>query len=173
MTRGHNIVADGWAGASNPHPNPNPPPTLKHTQKLSKTLVFPLFNSMTMTDGWTKPLIESATKKKWTRMISSSRSVWRQSVRWSVTAESKCVERRIYSKLVFLIVFVHQCVCVRRGVTHPIFFFCLFVCLFVFVFLMLLFLYCLFNVEPLLLAVPFASLPEGKFVPNCEFYFDI
>ena len=29
---GHNIVADGWAGASNPHPYPNPPPTLKHTQ---------------------------------------------------------------------------------------------------------------------------------------------
>ena len=47
VTRGHNIVADGWAGASNPHPHPNPPPTLKHTQKVS---VFPLFNSMTMMD---------------------------------------------------------------------------------------------------------------------------
>ena len=35
MTRGHNIVADRWAGASNPHPHPNPTPTLKHTQKLS------------------------------------------------------------------------------------------------------------------------------------------
>jgi len=66
VTRGHNIVADGWAGASNPHPHPNPSPTLKHTQKVSKTLVFPLFNSMTMTDkrtngrtdGRTKPLIE-------------------------------------------------------------------------------------------------------------------
>ena len=70
VTRGHNIVADGWAGASNPHPHPNPPPTLKHAQKVSKTLVFPLFNSMTMTDqrtngrtdgrtdGRTKPLIE-------------------------------------------------------------------------------------------------------------------
>ena len=22
VTRGHNIVADGWAGASNPHPHP-------------------------------------------------------------------------------------------------------------------------------------------------------
>ena len=51
VTRGHNIVADGWAGASNPHPHPNPLPTLKHTQKVSKTLVFPLFNSITMTDG--------------------------------------------------------------------------------------------------------------------------
>ena len=51
VTRGHNIVADGWAGASNPQPHPNPPPTLKHTQKVSKTLVFPLFNSITMTDG--------------------------------------------------------------------------------------------------------------------------
>ena len=56
---GHNIVADGWAGASNPHQHPNPPPTLKHTQKESKTLVFPLFNSISdwPTDGWTKPLI--------------------------------------------------------------------------------------------------------------------
>ena len=28
VTRGHNIVADGWAGASNPHPFSNPNPTL-------------------------------------------------------------------------------------------------------------------------------------------------
>ena len=56
MTRGHNIVADAWAGASDPHPHPNPFPTLKHTQKVSKTLVFLLFNSMTTdqrTDGRT------------------------------------------------------------------------------------------------------------------------
>ena len=26
VTRGHNIVADGWAGASNPHPHLNPQP---------------------------------------------------------------------------------------------------------------------------------------------------
>ena len=45
VTRDHNIVADGWAGASNPHPYPNPQPTHKHTQKVSKTLVFPLFDS--------------------------------------------------------------------------------------------------------------------------------
>ena len=50
VTRGHNIVADGWAGASNPHPHPNPSTTLKPTQKVSKTLVFPLFDSFT-TDG--------------------------------------------------------------------------------------------------------------------------
>ena len=25
--RGHNIVLDRWAGASNPHPHPHPPPT--------------------------------------------------------------------------------------------------------------------------------------------------
>ena len=55
----NNIVADGWAGASNPHPNPTP--THKHSQKVSKTPVFPLFNSITMdqrTNGQTKPLIE-------------------------------------------------------------------------------------------------------------------
>ena len=51
VTRGHNIVAEGWAGASNPHPNPIPhPPTHKHTQKVSKTLVFLLFNSI-ITNG--------------------------------------------------------------------------------------------------------------------------
>ena len=48
--RGHNIVADGWAGTSNPHPLPNPPPKLKRIQKVSKTLIF---NSITMTDQWT------------------------------------------------------------------------------------------------------------------------
>ena len=34
VTLGHIIVADGWAGASNPNPHPNPPPTLKHTYQL-------------------------------------------------------------------------------------------------------------------------------------------
>ena len=56
VTRGHNIVADGWAGASNPHPHPNPHPTLKHMQKVSKTVIFLLFDSITTdqrTDGWT------------------------------------------------------------------------------------------------------------------------
>ena len=37
MTRGHNIVADGWAGAANPYPHPTPHPTPlptpTHTQK--------------------------------------------------------------------------------------------------------------------------------------------
>ena len=37
VTRGHNIVADGWAGAANPHPHPRPHPTpfptQTHTQK--------------------------------------------------------------------------------------------------------------------------------------------
>ena len=54
MTRGHNIVADGWAGAANPHPHPMPYPTLfptqTHTQKASKTLVCPLFDSWSRTD---------------------------------------------------------------------------------------------------------------------------
>ena len=55
VTRGHNIVADGWAGAANPHPHPTPHPTHlpihRHTRKASKTLVFPLFDSITSTDG--------------------------------------------------------------------------------------------------------------------------
>ena len=53
MTRGHNIVADGWAGAANPHRHPTPLPTRTHTQKASKTLVFPLFDSCSWTDGQT------------------------------------------------------------------------------------------------------------------------
>ena len=30
VTRGHNIIADGWAGASNPHPHLGPHSTYKH-----------------------------------------------------------------------------------------------------------------------------------------------
>ena len=50
VTRGHNIVADGWAGASTPHPHPMPPPPTHIPKKTSKTLVFPLFDSW-VTDG--------------------------------------------------------------------------------------------------------------------------
>ena len=65
MTRGHNIVADGWAGASNSHPHLTPIPHTQ-TQKASKTLVFSLIDSLTQTDGptdgptdgRTKPLVE-------------------------------------------------------------------------------------------------------------------
>ena len=45
VTRGHNNIADGLAGASNPHPHPKPPP---HSN------IFPQFNSMILdgpTDG--------------------------------------------------------------------------------------------------------------------------
>ena len=47
VTRGHNIVADGWAGASNPHQHPNP----LHTQTYTRIIYnacFPHFNSITM-----------------------------------------------------------------------------------------------------------------------------
>ena len=33
MALGHNIVADGWAGANNPHSHPPPPNTHTHTQR--------------------------------------------------------------------------------------------------------------------------------------------
>ena len=45
VTRGHNIVADRWAGAANPHSHPSPLPTQTHTQKSFKTLIFTLFYS--------------------------------------------------------------------------------------------------------------------------------
>ena len=68
VTWGQNIVADGWAGASSPHPHPMPPKNTC-TQKQSKMFVFPLFDSCVTdqrtdrrtdgpTDGRTKPLIE-------------------------------------------------------------------------------------------------------------------
>ena len=38
VTRGHNIVADEWAGAANLYPHPTPYPKQKHTQKASKRL---------------------------------------------------------------------------------------------------------------------------------------
>ena len=45
---GHNVVADGWAGAANPYPHPmllpTPLPTQTHTQKASKSLVFLFFD---------------------------------------------------------------------------------------------------------------------------------
>ena len=47
-----NIIADGWARASNPYPHPNPySHTHKHTQKEFKTLVLPIFNSITSGDS--------------------------------------------------------------------------------------------------------------------------
>ena len=73
VTRGHNIVADGWAGASNPHPLPMPH---THTQKKHLKRSFSHFSTRVhgptdrrtdgRTDGRTKPLIELlfATKKR-------------------------------------------------------------------------------------------------------------
>ena len=61
VTRVYNIVADGRAGASNPHPHPMPH---THTQKPSKTLNFALRLMSTdqrmdqRTNGRTKALIE-------------------------------------------------------------------------------------------------------------------
>ena len=55
VSRGYNIVVDGWTWASNPHThsNPNNPPTpyiQAYTKKYLKHLFFPLF-SMITTDG--------------------------------------------------------------------------------------------------------------------------
>ena len=64
MTRGHNIVADGWAGAANahPHPMPHPTPFPTHTQtrKASKTLIFPLFDSCPRADQRTDRRMDKA-----------------------------------------------------------------------------------------------------------------
>ena len=67
VRRGHNIVADGWGGASNPHLHPNVPHVHKHTQKIHKKLDFPLFDLCWWTNGWTDKAsynCVSATKNK-------------------------------------------------------------------------------------------------------------
>ena len=38
LTRGHNIVADGWAGASNPYPPPTPHIHSNLKKKQSRTV---------------------------------------------------------------------------------------------------------------------------------------
>ena len=48
VTRGHNIVADGWAGASNlqPHPTPipNTPPTHSHSLNNNCSIINARFS---------------------------------------------------------------------------------------------------------------------------------
>ena len=50
VTRGHNIVVDGWAGAANPHPTPLQ--THIHTQKSIENTCFPTFQ-LDHHDRWT------------------------------------------------------------------------------------------------------------------------
>ena len=47
--RGHNVVADGWVGESNPYAHFNTHPTLKHTHNIHKTLVFHFFTQSSWT----------------------------------------------------------------------------------------------------------------------------
>ena len=76
MMQGHNIFADGWAGASNPLPNPNPHPSHTNIHKRIQNACFATFqldhygltngpmNQQTnglmdgQMEGWTKPLIK-------------------------------------------------------------------------------------------------------------------
>ena len=61
---GHHIVADGWAGTSQPHSHPPPPHTHSHTHTITTALCQMLFLTQSsrtdrqtngLTDGWTKP----------------------------------------------------------------------------------------------------------------------
>ena len=67
---GHNLVADGWAGAFNPHPHPNSQPNRQTNAKYITNARFSTFDSWSRNngpmdqqtdqrkDGWTKPVIE-------------------------------------------------------------------------------------------------------------------
>ena len=58
VTRAHNIVADRWAGASNPYPHPKPHSLHMHTKKYPKHYFQLDHHSQTngRADGRTKPL---------------------------------------------------------------------------------------------------------------------
>ena len=50
VKRGYNIVAEGWAGVSNPHPHPKPNP---NPHKYLERLFFHVSTQSPWTDGWT------------------------------------------------------------------------------------------------------------------------
>ena len=69
VTRGHNIVADGWAGASNlqPYPNhtPNPPPTHSYTNNSYCSIIntrFSFFNLSVTTSVTDEPTDQQTVK---------------------------------------------------------------------------------------------------------------
>ena len=49
---GHNLVADGWTGAFNPHPHPNSQPNRQTNAKYITNARFSTFRLM-VTDQWT------------------------------------------------------------------------------------------------------------------------
>ena len=51
VMRGHNIVADGWAGASNPHPLPMPPTNTCIKKKHLKRSFFHFLTRALRTNG--------------------------------------------------------------------------------------------------------------------------
>ena len=73
MMQGHNIVADRWAGASNPLPNPNPHPSHTNIQKRIQNACFATFqldhygrtNEPTdqWTDGWADGGMDNASHR--------------------------------------------------------------------------------------------------------------
>ena len=67
VTRGHNTVADGWAGECNPHPHSHPPHTNSHAQTIATAVIimriFTLYNSLIM-ERWTDGRTNRPTKVK-------------------------------------------------------------------------------------------------------------
>ena len=75
---GRNIIADGWAGASNPHPHPKPS---THTQTADDMLIFALFDSCPRTngptdrwtDGWMDGRTDGQTDKAFYSCVSATK----------------------------------------------------------------------------------------------------
>ena len=67
LPRGHNIAADGWAGASNPHIHPNPH-SCKHRQTGYKHSFWQLkkrkngYTAILVACGWAGAVLEKVTK---------------------------------------------------------------------------------------------------------------
>ena len=59
VTRGHKIVADGWAGAANPHPHPMPHPTSLPTQTHTIFTMEIFTHVLTNISGYIRPILKN------------------------------------------------------------------------------------------------------------------
>ena len=101
----------GRVGRGIQPPSTQRPPILKHTQKVLKTLVFPLFNSITMTDGptdqWTNGRTDKASYSVACPQLKGEISIMTLLLSWICERfKKKCnSEARMYQKCLKIIQF--------------------------------------------------------------------